>query len=522
MSESLFDRPATGGVSSGRDLWDENANVASPTKMNAEKPSVADRTWQQIVVMNLKTFGTIALLCALAPLNLSLVLFASFRRTFLQTSTSLVTAAFSSSLKEVAQGKDSANNDPLTILISGGKMTKAMQLARYFSRSGHRIVFCEMEKYCHTGHRFSNCVDQFYTIPKPDDSGYAEALLNIVRRENVDIYVPVCSPLASFYDSLAIELLENDCRVLHAKPDVIQRLDDKYQFAQASKSLGLLAPKSFLITDPRQVIEFDFSQETRPYILKSIAYDSVRRLDLTKLPCATPEHTAAFVNELPISPNRPWVMQEFIEGEEFCTHGTMVNGQLRVHCCCKSSAFQVNYNHIDVVEIQKWVETFASGLKLTGQFSLDFIQSDDSGKFYAIECNPRTHSAITAFHDHSDIATAYLTQSQPYLTQSQSDQASEQNIQYPIVPHSTSRPTYWLYHELWRIVRSITQPKRLQERVQVISDGKDAIFDWDDPWPFFMVHHVQIPLLLLGALLTQKDWVKIDFNIGKLVQLGGE
>ena len=303
--------------------------------------------------------------------------------------------------------------------------------------------------------------------------------------------------------------------MLHSKPDLIERIDDKFQFAKASESLGLSAPKSFLITDPQQVIEFDFSNETRPYILKSIAYDSVRRLDLTKLPRETSEQTAAFVNGLPISPCRPWVMQEFITGEEFCTHGTMVDGQLRVHCCCKSSAFQVNYDHIDVAEIEEWVRTFAEGMNLTGQFSLDFIQSDDDGKFYAIECNPRTHSAITAFHDHTDVAAAYLDLPQ-------SNGAHSTVPKYPIVPLPSSRPTYWLYHELWRMVCNITRPRQVQQRMQVVRDGKEAIFDWDDPWPFFMVHHVQIPLLLLGTMLSQKDWVKIDFNIGKLVQLGGE
>ena len=305
---------------------------------------------------------------------------------------------------------------------------------------------------------------------------------------------------------------------LHSIPDLIERVDDKFQFAKASESLGLLAPKSFLIEDPQQVIDFDFSQETRPYILKSIAYDSVRRLDLTKLPCETPEQTADFVNALPISADRPWVMQEFIAGEEYCTHGTMVDGQLRVHCCCKSSAFQVNYSHVDVAEIEDWVRTFAEGMNLTGQFSLDFIQSYDDGKFYAIECNPRTHSAITAFHDHTEVAAAYLNPPQLDETSTATGPAT----QYPIVPLGGSLPTYWMYHELWRMVCNITQFKRVQERMQIITRGKDAIFDWNDPWPFFMVHHVQIPLLLLGTLLAQKDWVKIDFNIGKLVQLGGE
>jgi hypothetical protein len=37
-----------------------------------------------------------------------------------------------------------------------------------------------------------------------------------------------------------------------------------------------------------------------------------------------------------------------------------------------------------------------------------------------------------------------------------------------------------------------------------------------------MVHHWQITLLLLQNLLKLKSWVKIDFNIGKLVEIGGD
>jgi hypothetical protein len=37
-----------------------------------------------------------------------------------------------------------------------------------------------------------------------------------------------------------------------------------------------------------------------------------------------------------------------------------------------------------------------------------------------------------------------------------------------------------------------------------------------------MVHHWQIPLLLLDDLRKRKGWVRIDFNIGKLVQIGGD
>lgn len=398
-----------------------------------------------------------------------------------------------------------------TILISGGKMTKALLLARRFHAAGHRVILIESHKYWLTGHRFSNAVNKFYTVPAPEKnpSAYIQALLDIIKREKVDLYVPVCSPIASYYDALIKSeigfLEEPPFLVFHCDPEMVKMLDDKFTFAETARKLGLSVPKSFLITHPHQVINFDFQKETRPYILKSIRYDSVRRLDLTKLPCETPEATERFVRSLPISPENPWIMQEFIPGQEYCTHSTVKNGELRMHCTSKSSAFQVNYENIDHPPIQSWVSKFVKELGITGQVSFDFIEAED-GEVYAIECNPRTHSAITMFYNHPRVADAYL---------------DEGVWEQPIQPLPNSKPTYWLYHEIWRLT-GIRSWKDLQYRWKVLSIGVDAIYSLDDPLPFLMVHHWQIPLLLWQNLLQLRGWVRIDFNIGKLVELGGD
>ncbi len=438
----------------------------------------------------IKTTATLLLLLSVLPLNLALTAIALLRATIAKPAQSRQIAA-----------------DPQTILISGGKMTKALQLARSFYNAGHRVILIETHKYWLTGHRYSRAIDRFYTVPDPRAADYESAILEIVIREGVDVYVPVCSPVASYYDAKVQTVLAPYCQVMHVDVEMLQRLDDKYEFATDAQALGLRVPKSYKITHPQQVIDFDFSTEQRQYIIKSIPYDSVRRLDLTKLPCATPTETAAFVRSLPISESNPWVMQEFIPGQEYCTHSTVRNGHLQLHCCCESSAFQVNYEHVDRSEIEDWIRTFASSLKLTGQVSLDFMQADDDGQVYAIECNPRTHSAITMFYNHPDVAKAYL-QPDP-LTQT-------------VQPLATSRPTYWIYHEIWRLVTHLHSPSLTWQRLQIIAQGKDSIFDWDDPLPFLMVHHWHIPLLLLGNLRNPKPWIRIDFNIGKLVEIGGD
>lgn len=443
-----------------------------------------------IILKNLAVLG--ALFIAL-PVNLAIV----------------VSAVLYRAIKEVLGSKLGRTeiSEPKTILVSGGKMTKSLQLARSFHAAGHRVVLVESHKYWFSGHRFSRSVDRFYTLPKPDSPDYANALLDVVKREHVHLYVPVCSPVSSLYDSNAIPLLSAHCDVMHVDPSKIHRLDDKYQFSRAAEALDLNVPKSFLITDPEQVVRFDFSKERRRYIIKSIKYDSVRRLDLTKLPAKSAAATAEFARSLPISKSNPWIMQEFIPGKEYCTHGTLRDGELRVHCCCESSAFQINYENVEKPAIEAWVKKFAEGVDLTGQASFDFIEADDDGQMYAIECNPRTHSAITMFYNQPGIVEAYL---------------GHTPLAAPIGPLASSRPTYWIYHEIWRLIGDVNSRAAIFDRLRTIARGRDAVFDWRDPLPFLMLHHWQIPLLLIRDLWERRGWVRIDFNIGKLVQPGGD
>ncbi|MGK7951074.1 MAG: ATP-grasp domain-containing protein [Xenococcaceae cyanobacterium] len=435
----------------------------------------------------LQNLGTLALLLILLPFNLILVAVAWFLKLFKGNPQPAVT-------------------NSKRILLSGGKMTKSLQLARSFHAAGHEVFLVETHKYWLSGHRFSQAVKGFYTVPAPqkDPEAYCQKLLEIVKRENIDVYIPVCSPVASYYDSLAKPLLSPHCEVIHFDAEMTKILDDKFAFCQKAHSLGLSAPKVFCITDPQQILDFDFEADGSKYLLKSIPYDSVRRLDMTELPF---EGMEEYVKQLPISEAKPWVMQEFIRGQEYCSHSTVRNGVIRLHCCSKSSPFQVNYEQVDNRAIYEWVKKFVRELNLTGQISFDFIQTED-GKVYPIECNPRIHSAITMFYNHPGVAKAYL------------EDAEDEN-QPAIEPLPDSKPTYWLYHELWRLneVRSF---KDLQQWWQKIRKGTDAIFQINDPVPFLTVHHWQIPLLLLNNLARLKGWIRIDFNIGKLVELGGD
>ncbi|NEO45581.1 MAG: ATP-grasp enzyme, partial [Moorea sp. SIO4A3] len=166
----------------------------------------------------LKNIGTLTLLLIALPLNATLV--------FISLVINWITSPFRRGRIPVEGSKN--------ILITGGKMTKALQLARSFHKSGHNVFLVETHKYWLSGHRFSNAVKGFYTVPAPEKypNGYSQALLKIVQKENIDAFIPVSSPVASYYDSVAGTLLSPYCEVIHFSPDITQMLDDKFTLCE--------------------------------------------------------------------------------------------------------------------------------------------------------------------------------------------------------------------------------------------------------------------------------------------------
>ncbi|MEM1334865.1 MAG: ATP-grasp enzyme [Actinomycetota bacterium] len=392
--------------------------------------------------------------------------------------------------------------EPRTVLITGGKMTKALVLARAFHRDGHRVVLAETARYRWSGHRFSNCVDEFHVVPDATDPAFADAIERLVDQRHIDVFVPVSSPVSSRHEADAARRIADRCEILHVHADTILTLDDKDAFAASADQLGLAVPETHRIVDAAEVTGFDFDQHPeRRYLLKSIPYDPVHRLDMTTLPLATPAATRAHAEQLPIGPDQPWVLQEFVLGDEYCAHATVRAGSLMIWACCRSSASQLNYEMVERPDMKQWVRTYVAALELTGQVSFDFIVDADD-RALAIECNPRPHSAITLFHGHPDLARAHL----------------DDDLD-TIVPLPDARPTYWWHQELWRLA---TDPRTAPARLRELSRGRDALLDPHDPLPFLLVPHLQIASLLVGALRRGTDWVKIDINIGKLVEPDGD
>ncbi|CAF3629973.1 unnamed protein product [Adineta steineri] len=437
-----------------------------------------------------RTIFFLFLLGIMFPLNLLITLF------------TLILSYFTNLIPH-KQIKPMSNSNSKRILISGGRMTKALHLCRSFHKAGHQIILVDESINWLTGHRWSNSVERFYVYPSPNEesNAYINTLANIVRKEKINIFIPVIPTYNSQIDAqLKSALAAYNCSIFHIDSDDTTIIDNKYTFINKVQSLGLTTPKSYLITSRHQLLNFDFNNNDCSYICKNASFNHANHQSTIKLPRSTHAETVEYINRLPIKENYPYILQEFISGKEYLTHVTCMNGEITLFTCSYSSLSKFNYKHIEQPAISKWCTEYIRTSKLTGHFSFHFIVSEHDGKAYAINCNSYVNSAITSFYSHPNIADAYL-----------SNECLSMRM-----PLSSARLIYWLPHELWHLFRNIRSTKDALKSLKTIFYGKEAIWSWNDPLPFLLHYHIHILYLLLNNLFSKhiRFFNEIDCSIG--------
>lgn len=403
-------------------------------------------------------------------------------------------------LLSIFSRKGRSKSSGLNILVSGGRTTKALVHVRQFRRAGHRVILVEEESHWFCAARYSNCVDKFYTLPDPlqSQSQYTAALLRIVLKERIDIFVPCCGVATTICDGIAKAELEKHCTVLQFNEQLGRQLDKKDAFMAACKKIGLEIPKTITFYSARDVMNYDFSDNLmRKYIMKCIGVDDRTRNDLTKFPYEPRIAMQAHLDSLNITPENPYILQEFLDGNEYCCQSIAWKGVIRTYSACRSSDVLMNYKHIpplpasdpnstaDSIISQQMLDfatEFTAKMDLTGPIAFDFITTSD-GRLLPIEANPRTHTANTNFYGSRGYEMAYTKLAHN----------SNQAHHWPILPNFDSRPTYWIGHELFNLLFPFftTKPVGIREFLSRIWNEREAEWDLHDCVPFFALYHWQ-------------------------------
>jgi len=444
----------------------------------------------------------------------------------------------------------SPNFRPRTILVTGVGMTKGLMLARTFYLAGHNVIGADFEAngipVCG---RFSRALQQFYALPKPNERDgsayYINHLLRIVWREKVDLWVSCSGVASAVEDGQAKEVLErrSDCKCIQFDVSITQTLHEKHTFIEQTARLGLPTPETYNVTSRAAVhrVLHESPRTKKRYIMKSVGMDDTARGSImTVLPRRTLSETYNHVSTIPISSSKPWVLQQYISGKEYCTHALIINNQVRAFVACPSLELLMHYEALpqDTAlskAMLRFTQEFVARYPgvMTGHLSFDFLIEErvsEKGVELAlepIECNPRAHTAVALFQGREEeMAKAYLDVLKPQIN-GHSNGRDESSCTEPVTPVSPMKH-YWAGHDLITLVLHpillvilgqmnlttyITGCKTFLSHILLWKDGTYELWD---PLPWWWLYHIYWPGQFLACILQRRKWSRINVSTVKM------
>lgn len=297
------------------------------------------------------------------------------------------------------------NTNKKRILISGTRAPAALDLARHFYFAGHEVMSVESLNYplCKT----SKCITKTFFVPSPkhEPSNYRDQLLEIIKREKIDLFIPTCEEIYTI--AKYKEVFSPFCEVFCDDFEKLIRLHDKWQFMECIKDHQLASPKTWKLESRDALAEF--IKEDLPFdvILKPVF--SRFSSDIYRL-----NKNDKHIPNLDISSTRPWIAQQFLCGPAYCCYAIVQKGEIHAY-----SSYPVNltanggaciyFESVQNTQMEHWVKEFVKKINFTGQIAFDFIE-DIEGHCLPIECNPRATSGVHLFNTGEGLEKAFLCQ----------------------------------------------------------------------------------------------------------------
>ncbi len=342
----------------------------------------------------------------------------------------------------------------MNILLTGGRAPATLELARAFHRAGHSVFIAESLR----GHvsQPSTAVKANFVLPAPrqNKEAFLDALRQIIVENMIDLLIPTCEEI--FYVSMGRDKLP--CAVFAEPIKKLNNFHNKWNFVVNAIGLDLYAPETILISSQDDVLHA--YAHWRRLILKPVySRFAARTLILPSLKEAL--STLTF--------ETPWVAQEFIDGQQYCTYSVCHNGMVHAHTTYPSEftagqGATVAFHHVDHPAIFNWVKTFVKENNFTGQIAFDFIQMS-GGPLYALECNPRATSGVHLLASNPQFVKAFLDPQPGCVT--------------PLRRSSRMLSAAMLLYALPTAIRS----GRFLKWLKIYFSSRDVILNLTDPMP---------------------------------------
>lgn len=329
-----------------------------------------------------------------------------------------------------------ANKNP-RILITGARLPAALEIAKALTSEG-ADVWAADTLYC-TPTGFSRHVKRYFRIPSPAlaFSDFCSAIKRIVRQLDIDLVIPASEEiffLAQFRDEIA-----PGTTLFCPSFAVLQELHSKWAILKMAEGCDIRLPHTLrinsvdalrqeLVDMPDGILKAEFSRGS---------YDTL-----------FPPHDQ--IDELPITPCRPWLLQERLIGREISVYAIAAQGRLLAATAYEpryrvGKGASLYFQPTEGVAAKRFAAAFIEKNSITGQIAFDLIECDN-GELGLLECNPRTTSGVHLFSPNSHWALAFWGENPATVKRSASACAAKMAVfalHFPAALRQRRLPALW-------------------------------------------------------------------------------
>jgi len=285
--------------------------------------------------------------------------------------------------------------DAVRVLITGARAPVALHLARLFHGTGHEVVLADSQRFPLAAATRMKAKYMRLPSPRGNVAAYAEAVAGL----GCDLVVSTCEEV--FYLAAARDLLGKDFCLFAPSFDVLAAAHDKGRFSQQALGLGADPPRSDVVTSVEELRAIgDVGQRVLKPVWSRFASRVLVKPDAAALDAVVPR-----VDD-------PFVVQDFLPGEEICSYGLAWQGRLLGFVAYRplwraGLGAGVAFELVEEPAARDFAAGYVARTGWTGQISFDF-RRDAKGALHAIECNPRATSGLHFFAPSDGLVEAML------------------------------------------------------------------------------------------------------------------
>ncbi len=268
-------------------------------------------------------------------------------------------------------------------------MPFALGMVRELASAGHEVYAADDYGLAPGSHSKYLAGHFTYPSPRTETEAFVDEVERIVAEAEVSVIVPAFEE--AFYLSTRHQRLSAAATLFTAPFASLARLHDKAAFQRLVSELGLPIPETVVATSDAELAEaiarFD----------RYFARAAFSRGGVTLLTNTGPLAGALDVSQVHPTPQSPWLVQAFVDGETVCTYSTVHEGRISSHLMYRiprqwHHSTGIQFESVDASESLRLIEPIVAELGYTGQISFDFIVTGDGLSF--VECNPRATDGL--------------------------------------------------------------------------------------------------------------------------------